>query len=204
MADRSQGQRGETDVQESPEQEREIDGVDREGPPQLAGGRRFSRLPDILGIGGGAISGLLVAVLYFRVLPIGVLLFPLIGAVIGGLLRHVGLFAGLGGISGLVVLAAISGTVDPAVMLIPVAVGGLVGVAWTAFRPRQTANALQEAHVADGGHRLWLARVCLTLGPLLGAAVGFPASRPALVVCILVGLTIGGASYLALTSPNSR
>jgi hypothetical protein len=145
-----------------------------------------------------------VAVLYFRVLPIGVFLFPLLGAVIGGLLRHVGMFAGLGGISGFVVLAARSGNVDPPVMLIPVAVGGLVGVAWTIFRPRRIARSFPRDSIEARGNRLWLARICLILGPVLGAAVGFPASGPALIVCILFGLIIGGAIFLALTSSPSR
>ena len=59
-----------------------------------------SNLPYILGIGGGAVAGVLVAIPFYEPFPAGILLGLLVGGVIGGIAPHPGMFAGLGGIAG--------------------------------------------------------------------------------------------------------
>ncbi|MGO8751859.1 MAG: hypothetical protein ACLQNE_38445 [Thermoguttaceae bacterium] len=166
---------------------------------------RRSQLPHILGIGGGAISGVVVAITFFETFPLGVFLVLFFGAFIGGLLRQVGMFAGLGVIVGIVVLSVIQPDHEQrafTVLRTSVAAGSFVGVVWTIPRLCRRAKLLPAETSEARGDRLQLGRLSLVLGPLLGVTFGVligGAYLPILVGSILFGVIIGVALFFALT-----
>lgn len=177
------------------------------GDPQSASPRSRSQLPHILGIGGGAISSVIVAITFHDVFPIGVFLAVPFGAVIGGLVRHVGIFAGLGLIVGFIVLSVAPPEHEDRAFFVlrdSIAVGSLFGVVLSLFLLRRRVNPFPADASKARGDRLQLGRTCLWLGPLLGAIFGALIGGPILIGAIFFGVVIGVALFFALTLSGFR
>jgi hypothetical protein len=191
------------------------DAVD-EARPQVAKFRRRSQLPLILGIGGGAVAGVCVGAEFYDDFPAGVPIFLLVGAVIGGFLRHVGIFAGAGMIVGfvLVLLPNVGGKLredgiefrprDRGFFVVPTSIvaGSLVGGIWTILRSRHRES--QAEAIETTSDRRKAARACLLLGPLIGLLFGVLIGGPVLIGGIVFGALVGVAFFFAFTLPSSR
>jgi hypothetical protein len=181
---------------------------------------KSSNLRWILGIGGGAIAGVIVGfsiygseVEYIFSFGMIALVYLAIGAAIGGVFPRGGCLAGLGVVVAYVALVCMTTAstyrqneeyISYFFVLFPL-VGGGIGLLWSIAAwtwQRQHPNPLlpldREAVAVARNGRIQLAWACLVVGLVLGIALGILLGGPILVAGPLFGAIVGGTMCLGL------
>ncbi len=177
--------------------------VDEHEPPTKPT-RRSGNLLQIFGVGGGAIGGVFIGAANYDAFPIGVILFLVIGAVIGGLLPWIGSFAFLGSIVAFLITALTDNQSESTWVLCPL-VGGAIGFLWAmaslGFRPNRQDHASpleQEVEGTVAADRMQLAGTSLAVGVGLGILAGVLIGGPFIAAGPFIGAVIGGAMFVGL------